>query len=108
MTTDPTTTDIPKNPAIRRAWICYQLRIRGLSLRGLARREGVSQQAMSAAALGGGYCALQEVLAGALGVRPHDLFPELYDATGARLGITRSPQRSKRAAGGNVQSGEAA
>jgi lambda repressor-like predicted transcriptional regulator len=92
----PATLDIPKNPAIRRAWIGFQLRIRGLSYRELARREGVSHQAFSQAALGGGSQYLQETLAHALDLRPQALFPELYDAGGRRLGRTRDPKRTTR------------
>jgi len=88
--------DIPKNPAIRREWIGFQLRIRGLSKRALARREGVSHQAVSQAALGGGSHHLQQAIATALGLRPQDLFPELYDERGRRLGQTRNPKRSTR------------
>ncbi|GEO81960.1 hypothetical protein ROR02_20910 [Pararhodospirillum oryzae] len=99
---------IPKNPAERRAWIIYQLRLRHLSLRALARREGVSHQAVSAAAAGGGHRPLQEVLAAALGLTPQSLFPELYDPSGNRVGPTRDPQRSRRGPGGNAQSEEAA
>ena len=92
----PATMDIPKNPAIRREWIGFQLRIRGLSKRALARREGVSHQAVSQAALGGGSHHLQLAIATAIGLRPQDLFPELYDEHGQRLGRTRDQKRSIR------------
>lgn len=100
--------NIPKKPAIRREWIGYQLRIRGLSLRALSRQEGVSHQAVSAAASGGGSRHLQEAIAAALGLHPQDLFPELYDEHGNRLGRTRTPNRSTRPRGGNVQKERAA
>jgi len=104
----PATSDIPKNPAVRRAWIGYQLSIRGLSHRELARREGVSHQAFSQAALGGGSQYLQEALAAALGLRAQDLFPELYDQGGQRLGRTRNPKRSTRRGDAPVKTEHAA
>lgn len=85
---------MPTTPVHRREWIAYQLRLRGLSFRSLARQEGVTHQAVSAAALGGSSRPLQEALAETLGVAPHALFPELYDRDGTRLGRTRAPQRS--------------
>lgn len=96
MAIEPATFDIPKNPTVRRAWIGFQLRIRGLSHRELARREGVSHQAVSQAALGGGSQHLQETLADALGLTPQALFPELYDDAGRRLGRTRDRKRTIR------------
>ncbi|MBB4267255.1 hypothetical protein [Roseospira visakhapatnamensis] len=102
------TLDIPKNPAIRREWIGFQLRIRGLSKRALARREGVSHQAVSQAALGGGSQYLQEAIAGALDLRAQDLFPELYDECGRRLGQTRDRKRSTRPDGKHIKTEDAA
>lgn len=108
MTNAPAISDIPKKPAIRREWIGFQLRIRGLSLRELGRLEGVTHQAVSAAANGGGSRHLQEAIAAVLGLRPQDLFPELYDEHGNRLGRTRTPNRSTRRQDGHVQKDHAA
>lgn len=108
MSIAPATFDVPKNPAERRAWVVYQLRVRGLSLRALAQREGVSHQAMSLA-LTAPSSYLETVIAEALGLEPQDLFPERYDAaTGRRLCQTREPQRSTRRGRGNVQKEAAA
>jgi len=85
---------MPTNPVHRRDWISYQLRLRGLSFRAVARREGVSHQAVCAAARGSSSRPLQEALAAALDLTPQGLFPELYDGDGNRLGRTRAPQRS--------------
>ncbi|WP_460630602.1 helix-turn-helix domain-containing protein [Insolitispirillum peregrinum] len=94
MATAPATLDIPKNPTMRREWISYQLRLRGLCYRELARREGVSHQSLSAAALGGGSRHLQETIAAALDLFPQAIWPELYDAEGNRLGRIRDPNRT--------------
>ena len=109
MKREPTTPEVPTNPTVRRAWIGFQLRIRGLSGRSVAQREGVSQQAWSAAMLGGGGSShLQEVAAQLLDLTPQQLWPELYDATGRRLLHTRPPNRTTRHAGGNGKNEEAA
>lgn len=104
------TPEVPTNPTVRRAWILYQLRIRGLSLRAVAKDEGVSHQAMSMAMSGGGGSShLQEVAARLLDLTPQQLWPELYDeATGRRLLNTRPPNRTTRRGGGNGKSEEAA
>lgn len=89
------TTDVPKNPAIRRVWICGQLRIRGTSLRALALRAGVTHQAMSAALMAPNIH-LEPAIAEAIGLTPQTLFPERFGAGGVRLTRTRTIQRSTR------------
>ncbi|SBV90476.1 Ner-like DNA-binding protein [uncultured Alphaproteobacteria bacterium] len=108
MKREPTTPEVPTNPTVRRAWIGFQFRIRGLSFRAVAKGEDVSQQAFSAAMLGGGSSHLQEVAARLLDLTPQQLFPELYDASGRRLLNTRPPNRTTRRGGGNGKSEEAA
>jgi lambda repressor-like predicted transcriptional regulator len=107
MTNEPSTVNIPKNPAERRGWIIWQLRNRGWSLSRVARREGVSVQAVSMALMVSS-SHLQGVIAGLLDLTPQQLFPEFYDAAGRRLGNTRDPQRSTRGAARNVQEEQAA
>lgn len=102
MSTAPATVNIPKNPAERRVWIKGELELRGLSLRALARREGVSHQAMSAALLAPS-SHLQPVLADALGVSVHQLWPEWYDERCNRIGRTRTRQRITDRRVGNVE-----
>jgi lambda repressor-like predicted transcriptional regulator len=96
--------DISRNPQKRRAWILYQLRLRGLTYTLIAQREGVSQQAVSAAASGSRSSHLQEILAGAIGVKVQDLFPEYYNDEGERIVRVREPQRDpKRQSGGKAR-----
>lgn len=95
------TLTVPKNTAERRIWICAQLRLRGNSLRRLAREQGVSHQAMSAALMAPN-SHLEPVIAAALGLTPTQLFPERFDRLGNRLCGTRLPQRSTRPRAGNV------
>lgn len=100
--------DIPKEPAVRRAWVSYQLRVRGLTVRQLAIREGVSHQALGHALMMPS-AAMERVLAKALGLKVEDLFPERFDAaTGRRLHLTRARQRTTRRAAGQRQKREAA
>lgn len=107
MSITSSTVDIPKEPAIRRAWVVYQLRIRGLSFGSLARDSGVSRQAISNALLMPS-SHLEEIIAEAIGLTAQELFPERFDATGRRLHRTRSPERNTRANPDNVKTGEAA
>lgn len=95
------TLNVPINPAERRVWICAQLRMRGHSLRRLAKQEGVSHQAMSATLMSPN-AHLEPVVAGALGLIPQQLFPERFDQHGNRLCKTRAPQRSTRPFADNV------
>lgn len=96
------TTDVPKNPAIRRVWICGQLRIRGASLRALAKEEGVTHQAMSAALMAPNVH-LEPVIAKALDMSAEALFPERFDAAGRRVTRTRPMKRIMESAPGNVE-----
>lgn len=96
------TLDIPKEPAVRRAWVIYQLRVRGLSLSQLAKEVGVSQQAMSEALMRPS-SHLEPVIAEALGVAVEQLFPERFGAAGNRLFREREPQRSSGAKARNVK-----
>lgn len=83
---------IPKNPAERRVWICGQLKLKGKSLRQLAKQEKVSHQAMSTALVTSS-SHLEVVIAKALGLTAQQLFPERFADTGERLHWTREPQR---------------
>jgi lambda repressor-like predicted transcriptional regulator len=68
---------IPKNPEHRRAWINYQLRLVGSSISAIAREHGVSRQAV--------WIALEipspkweEIIAGKIGRRADEIWPERY------------------------------
>lgn len=102
-----TTLDAPKNPAERRAWVCFQLRLRGNSLSKIARQEKVSQQAVSNALMTPS-CRLEQAIAEALGLTAKQLFPERFDGMGFRLAHTRLPQRTTRSDSGNVEEEKAA
>ncbi len=82
---------IPASPRERRVWIITQLWLRGTSLAALARRAGVSQQAMSQA-LSRPAARLEGVIAEALGLDVIALFPERYSSRGERIPRTRGTQ----------------
>jgi Ner family transcriptional regulator len=73
--------------------VVYQLRLKGSSLREIARQEGVVHQAVNnALMLPSSH--LERAIAKELGLRVQDLFPERFGATGQRLNRTREPKRS--------------
>ena len=98
MTTDMTTLTPPKNPAERRAWVVYQLTLRGQSLASVGVPLGVSRQAVSGALMAPS-ADIEQALADALDLPIETLFPERFDAKGVRIPRTR---RSKISAGRGV------
>src|SRR6266404_9236015 len=92
MSIQTNTLDVPKEPARRRAWVVYQLRVRGSSLRRLALQERVSVSAI-ANALVMPPSHLEQPIAKALGLAVIDLFPEPFDDAGERIHRTRERQR---------------
>jgi lambda repressor-like predicted transcriptional regulator len=101
------TLDIPKNPAERRAWVCYQLRIRGNSLRQIALGIDVSPQAVSSALMAPSF-RIEQAIAAALGTSVTALFPERFDGNGQRLTHTRQSQNTMSPTPGNVRNERAA
>ncbi|MBB4265406.1 helix-turn-helix domain-containing protein [Roseospira visakhapatnamensis] len=95
MSTHHRSNEVPKEPAARRAWILYQLRLRGLSFRQLARTVGVSGRALTDACVNPNIH-LEPVIAEAIGMTAQDLWPERWcSETGRRLTQTRSPARHR-------------
>lgn len=89
------TTEVPKEPAVRRVWIVAMLRLRGTSLRRIANEQGVSHQAASNALLVPSQY-IESAIADAIGVPVARLFPERFDALGNRIAQTRPQKRSTR------------
>lgn len=102
MSTAIATHEIPKDAATRRHWVIYQLRLRGISVRRLAMKHGVSRQAISAALLLPS-SHLERVIAKELGLKVEQLFPERFGPNGERLHLTRAPERSRAPKRRNVQ-----
>ena len=67
----------PKNPAERKAWIKYQLDLRGLNFASLARQHGLTRTCVIGA-LYGPYPRMERIIAEAIGVEPSTLWPERY------------------------------
>lgn len=80
-TTKKLLSDPTRNYERRRAWIIYQLKLRGESLASVARKSGRSRNATTRAMISP-YPAAEKVIADALGLEPQELFPERYDADG--------------------------
>tara|TARA_R110002074_G_scaffold355878_2_gene527912 strand:+ start:316 stop:633 length:318 start_codon:yes stop_codon:yes gene_type:complete len=96
------TADIPKEPAVRRAWILYQLKIRGVSLTSIACDENVSATAVANALLSPS-SHLEEVIAARLGLKARELFSDRFSRSGDRLNQTKPRNRSSAATACNVE-----
>lgn len=81
---DTATRHLFRDPAKRRAWVVYQLRLQGRSLASVAREMGVNRSAPGHA-LRSPYPRMERAIAEAVGVPVHELFPERYDPSGERL-----------------------
>lgn len=77
MSTRPSVSDIPADPVQRNEWIKFQLRMRGSSLSKLARRLGVTRQAVRNA-LSSPYPKMERAIAAELELRPEEIWPERY------------------------------
>lgn len=69
--------EIPSDPAQRNEWIKFQLRMRGVSMSGLARDLGVTRQAVRHA-LTDRYPRMEAVIAHAIDLEPEAIWPERY------------------------------
>lgn len=91
MSTELDHTTIPADPVQRNEWIKYQLRMRGTSMAALARRLGVTRQAVRNA-LAGPYPRMERIIAAELGLPPEVIWPERYrDAEGSGGRRRRKP-----------------
>jgi len=89
MTMEVSTLSIPpRHPRARRAWVVFRLKLKGSSLSAVARKHGVSPQAVSNA-LDSPSAPIEAALAAELEVDVQQLFPERFDANGNRLIYTR-------------------
>lgn len=78
MSTQSAPNEIPDDPVQRNEWIKFQLRMRGSSLSKLARRLGVTRQAVRNA-LSAPYPRMERVIADELGLPPQAIWPERYE-----------------------------
>lgn len=74
-------TDIPKEPAVRREWIKYQLRLKGYSLARLSLEYGRCRESATQA-LRRPVPLWERRIADKIGCRAQDLWPERYLADG--------------------------
>jgi Ner family transcriptional regulator len=71
------TTQTPKNPDQRRAWILYQLHLAGSSFADLGRELGVTRNAVRNA-IDKRYPKMERAIATKIGKRPEEIWPERY------------------------------
>jgi Ner family transcriptional regulator len=71
----------PTKAAPLRAWIKYQLELRGTNLQKLAEEHGLSRNAVRAA-LRRSYPKGERIIAAALRMKPEQLWPDRYDVYG--------------------------
>lgn len=95
------TDDIPKEPAVRRAWVTYQLKIRGITLAAIGRDEGVSANAVANALLNPSSY-LEEAIARRLDLTARQLFAERFNKAGERINQTKPRNRTSPAPAHNV------
>ena len=98
--------EVPKDPAVRRAWVIFQLRIRHSSLSKVGRKIGVTRTSVYNALMWPSRFA-EEALADELGIPVQTLFPERFDANGERLHQMKPAYRSRGRRRRNVQVGKA-
>ncbi|MDZ7749366.1 MAG: helix-turn-helix domain-containing protein [Halofilum sp. (in: g-proteobacteria)] len=83
MPSQPDPADIPADPVQRNEWIKFQLRLRGSSMSQLARRLGVTRQAVRNA-LAAPYPRMERAIAAEIGLEPEHIWPERYAGRAAR------------------------
>lgn len=76
--TTPIPTGCPRDSKERAAWVVYQLALRGKTLAGMAREQGVTRQQPSIA-LRRTYPKWERLIAEALECEPIDIWPERYE-----------------------------
>jgi Ner family transcriptional regulator len=74
----------PSDPAQLRAWIRYQLALRGTNLQKLAEKRELSRNAVRAA-LVRHYPLAERIIAAALDMKPEQIWPDRYDEFGLPL-----------------------
>ena len=104
------TTPPPKNPAQLRAWIKYQLELRGTNFQKLAEDNDLTRNAIRHA-LDRHYPKAERIIAKAIGVEPAALWPDRYDehglpkrgqlqqAAASRRSLSRGARRAQGARG---------
>lgn len=107
---------IISDQSLLKAWVLYQLNIRGKSFASIARAKKVSRQC-PAHAFKRTYPHMEKAIADAIGLNPKDLWPDRYDAKGtalyrmgrpAKKSIVMSSNNSSNARAGNPRKSKVA
>lgn len=103
--------DTPKKPALQEDWhpafTVYRLRLKGLSLRRLARLNGYAQGSATLV-MRVAWPKIERLVASAIGVTPQEIWPSRYNADGTPKSGLHSRKRSTPTQGRNVNNREAA
>jgi lambda repressor-like predicted transcriptional regulator len=93
MSAEQAVMNVPNDPAERRGWIVWQLRLRGSSLAAIARRLGVVPQSVHGA-LNAPSERIEVAIAEDLGLPVQKVFPERFAPDGRRLCQSRPWNRN--------------
>lgn len=74
----------PQNKKHLKAWVLYQLQIRGLSFAEIARRNGNARRDLPRMAFDMPYPKWEKIVAAAIDMEPEELWPERYAKRAAR------------------------
>lgn len=99
LTTDRPPRAVLHDQAKLRAWVIYRLALKGTSLAALAQQRGVTRHTLYKPFVMP-YPKSERAIAGALGLRPEQLWPDRYGPDG-RSNRTRGPQTRKKSTHGN-------
>lgn len=98
--------DTPKKPAPQEDWhpayTVYRLRLQGLSLRRLARLNGYAPGSATLV-MRVAWPKIERLVARAIGVAPHEIWPSRYDSDGTPKSGLHSRKRSTAARERNVE-----
>lgn len=98
------TKDIPTDPAERRAWIKYQLDLRGTNMAQVGQECGLSRQAVYRV-FSINYPKMQKIIADALDLEPQQLWPERYERDGAPKRGDKRGRKPSVVTGKSIQGG---
>lgn len=90
---DNKTKKLLKDPEKRRAWVKYQIQLKGLSMAQVAANAGVTRECLYSA-FKKTYPRMEKVIADAVGLEPAVLWPERYDADGLPIYRMGRPKKS--------------
>jgi Ner family transcriptional regulator len=89
------TTPKPKEPHLLRAWVLYQLALKGITFSSLAKQNG-GRRDLPSRAFTQRSPKWEKIIADALLKMPSELWPERYAAEAAKVACGKSTRKSRR------------